>query len=189
MLVGRSDLVARLKRHPLTRAIRPDKGTLAALGATLVHYVLGEAEREVPVWRMIAASPTVIESRARAVVDELKGAGIGWEIGDGSSAVGGGSLPGETLPTRLLMAPPELNPVRLATALRQARPAVVARIERDRLVLDLRTVLREEDAMLASVLRGVVDQMTTDQGASDSGDRAANGSRGPTSANGEPCAS
>src|SRR5215216_1809032 len=64
ILVGTAELIARLKRHPLTRAIRPDKAALAALGATLRHYVLGEAEREVPVWRMIAASPDQIEGRA-----------------------------------------------------------------------------------------------------------------------------
>jgi L-seryl-tRNA(Ser) seleniumtransferase len=153
ILVGRSELIARLKRHPLTRAVRPDKATLAALGATLVHYVTGEAEREVPVWRMIAATRDEIEARARAIIGRVGDAGHGWTTGDGQSAVGGGSLPGETLPTRLLLAPLELNPVALAAALRAARPAVVGRIEHERLVLDLRTVLPEEDETLAAVLR------------------------------------
>jgi L-seryl-tRNA(Ser) seleniumtransferase len=153
ILVGTTELIARLKRHPLTRAIRPDKSTLAALGATLRHYVLGEAEREVPVWRMIAASPGEIERRARAVIDALGEAGAGWGIGDGSSAVGGGSLPGETLPTRLLLAPPSLDPDRFAGKLRTMQPAVIGRIERDRLVLDLRTVLPGEDQTLVTVLR------------------------------------
>jgi L-seryl-tRNA(Ser) seleniumtransferase len=153
IVVGSSALVGKLKRHPLTRAIRPDKATLAALGATLAHYVMGEAERIVPVWRMIGASPAEIESRARRAIEALGDAGSGWEIGDGSSAVGGGSLPGETLPTRVLLAPRRTGAAQLAAALRKQRPAVVGRIERDRLVLDLRTVLPEEDATLIEVLR------------------------------------
>ena len=156
ILVGTKELLARLKRHPLTRAIRPDKATLAALGATLVHYVRGEAEREVPVWRTISASPAEIERRASAVVESLGEAGAGWTMGDGRSAVGGGSLPGETLPTRLLCAPTSLNPVTLGAALRQARPAIVSRIEHDRLVLDLRTVLPEEDQTLTQTLASVL---------------------------------
>jgi L-seryl-tRNA(Ser) seleniumtransferase len=153
ILAGRRDVVARLKRHPLTRALRPDKSTLAALGATLAHYARGEGEREVPVWRMISARAGEIEGRARGLIGTLGDGGAGWEIGDGQSAVGGGSLPGETLPTRLLLAPAALAPDRLAAALRRTVPAVVARIERDRLVLDLRTVLPEEDAALKTALQ------------------------------------
>jgi L-seryl-tRNA(Ser) seleniumtransferase len=156
MLVGKRESIARLKRHPLTRAIRPDKGTLAALGATLFHYARGEAEKTVPVWRMIAATAAEIEARALQVLDALGDARHGWTIGDGSSAVGGGSLPGETLPTRVLLSAPQLQAVSLALALRQSTPAVVTRIERDRVVLDLRTVLPEEDAILSSVLRDAI---------------------------------
>jgi L-seryl-tRNA(Ser) seleniumtransferase len=153
ILVGTAAWIGALKRHPLTRAIRPDKATLAALGATLAHYVVGEAERIVPVWRMIGAGPAEIEGRARRVIDALGDVGCDWEIGDGSSAVGGGSLPGEALPTRVLLAPRHRDAVQLAAALRKQRPAIVGRIERDRLVLDLRTVLPEEDATLIGVLR------------------------------------
>jgi len=163
ILVGRKDLISTLKRHPLTRAIRPDKATLAALGATLVHFGLGEAEREVPVWRMIAARPAEIEERAGAVIRGLGEAGRAWTIGDGQSAVGGGSLPGETLPTRLLMSPPGLDAVKLGARLRSFRPAIVTRMERDRVVLDLRTVLPEEDETLASVLRQAVDGLCTEE--------------------------
>jgi len=156
ILAGRKEVIARLKRHPLTRALRPDKSTLAALGATLVQYARGDGERDVPVWRMISARPDDIERRARALIGQLGVGGTGWEIGDGQSAVGGGSLPGETLPTRLLLAPLSLDPDRLAAALRHVTPAVVARIERDRLVLDLRTVLPEEDAALLAALQAVL---------------------------------
>jgi L-seryl-tRNA(Ser) seleniumtransferase len=152
ILVGRAAIVDRLKKHPLTRALRPDKATLAALGATLRHYVRGEAEQRVPVWQMIAASPEEIEVRARAAIGALGAAGAGWTIVDGRSAVGGGSLPGETLPTRLLAATESLNAETLAGALRRAIPAVVGRIERGRLVFDLRTVLPEEDSLFAETL-------------------------------------
>ena len=156
IVVGKRELVERLKKHPLTRALRPDKATLAALGATLRHYVRGEAERRVPVWRMIAATPAEIEARARTVADALGAWRDGWSIEDGRSAVGGGSLPGESLPTRLLAAPAALNPDALARDLRRARPAVVARIERGRVVLDLRTVVSEEDALLWQTLADCV---------------------------------
>jgi L-seryl-tRNA(Ser) seleniumtransferase len=87
------------------------------------------------------------------VIESLDELGEGWTTGDGRSAVGGGSLPGETLPTRLLVAPPGLNPEVFSAVLRRGRPAVVARIEHDRLVLDLRTVLPEEDSTLVTVLQ------------------------------------
>ena len=152
IIVGRADLVARLKQHPLTRAIRPDKVTLAGLGATLAHYLAAEPEREVPVWRMIATPVEQIEARARALIATLGPAGDGFTIEDGRSAVGGGSLPGETLPTRLLAASASLDAEASAAALRRARPPVVARIERDRLVFDLRTGVPEEDVALAQAL-------------------------------------
>ena len=166
IVVGRAECVARLKKHPLTRAIRPDKATLAALGATLAAYVRGEAEREVPVWRMIATRPDELEARARSIVAQLGDAGAGFTIEDGRSAVGGGSLPGETLPTRLLAAPRELNAQAAAARLRRGSPPVVARIERERLVLDLRTVLPEEDELLvAALLAGIRGRESGDGGA------------------------
>jgi L-seryl-tRNA(Ser) seleniumtransferase len=153
ILVGRTEVVNRLKRHPLTRAVRPDKSTLAALGATLQHYVRGQAEREIPVWRMIAATVSEIDVRCFSILAALGDVGDGWSIIDGRSAIGGGSLPGETLPTRLLAAPATRAASAMAMALRQLQPAIVGRIEHDRLVLDLRTVLPEEDATLTGLLR------------------------------------
>ena len=94
IVVGRSDEIAGLRRLPLMRAIRPDKLTLAALAATLVHYVRGEAEREVPVWRMIATPPDVLKDRAAGLASHL-----GASLVETRSAVGGGSLPGQTQPS------------------------------------------------------------------------------------------
>ena len=163
ILVGRAEVVGRLRRHPLTRAVRPDKSTLAALGATLLHYVRDEAEREVPVWRMISATPDVLDARCRAILDALGDLVAGWTIEDDRSAIGGGSLPGETLPTRLLAAPTTLSAETLAARLRTMRPAVVGRIEHDRLMLDPRTVQPSEDDTLTAVMRQVVARMRSSE--------------------------
>jgi L-seryl-tRNA(Ser) seleniumtransferase len=144
IIVGQARYVDPLKRHPLARALRADKLCLVGLQATLLHYLKDEATAEVPVWRMIATPLAEIERRARRWQGNLRRAGIQAELVDGCSTVGGGSLPGETLPTKLV-ALPVAHPDRLAAALRAADPPVVARIEEDRLVLDPRTVLPEEE--------------------------------------------
>jgi L-seryl-tRNA(Ser) seleniumtransferase len=156
LIVGRREPIGRLKRHPLVRAIRPDKLTLAALGATLGHYLREEAPRAVPVWRMISALPEQIGARATCLVERLAAAGQPAEVVDGASAIGGGSLPGETLPTRLLSLRSSDSAARLAARLRGAVPPVVARVERDAVLLDLRTILPEEDELLLEALLQVV---------------------------------
>ncbi|HEY8491968.1 MAG TPA: L-seryl-tRNA(Sec) selenium transferase [Dehalococcoidia bacterium] len=151
IVAGRADLVARLRQHPLARALRMDKAGIAALAATLHHYLKGEALEKVPVWRMIAAPLDGLDRRARRWA---RAVGRPARVVDGRSMVGGGSLPEESLPTRLLaLAGPGLDPERLARRLRTGRPAVVARIERDALLLDPRTVLPEQDRDLLDALR------------------------------------
>jgi L-seryl-tRNA(Ser) seleniumtransferase len=152
MILGRQKLVEQLKRHPLARALRVDKTTLASLEATLSHYLRGEAEREVPVWQMMAMSLEEITERARSWAGELARQGIAAEVVDGESTVGGGSLPGETLPTRLL-ALRVPSPDSLAARLRAGNPPVMARIEAERLLLDPRTVLPDQDEGLLTALR------------------------------------
>jgi len=151
IILGRADLIAQLRRFPLTRALRVDKTTLAGLQATLLHYIKGEATREVPVWRMIAAPLEALAARAEAWAGRLADAGLQPEVIDGRSAVGGGSLPGETLPTRLV-ALREPSPEQLVTSLRRANPPVIARVEDGRLVLDPRTVQPEEEETLLEVV-------------------------------------
>jgi len=154
IIAGRTDLVARLRKHPLARAVRADKLCLAALGATLVHYLRGEAEREVPVWRMIAMPLAEIEARAQAWVTAL-GAGA---VIDGQSTVGGGSLPGEMLPTRLVALPVK-SPNAFAAALRVRAPTapVIARVAGGQVLLDPRTVLEEEEAALLAGVRSALE--------------------------------
>lgn len=149
VIVGRAELVAKIKRHPLARAIRADKLTLAALSATLLHYLQDEATREVPVWRMIAMPLAEIERRAEAWRAAL---GRGHVIA-AESTVGGGSLPGETLPTRVL-ALEARAPNALAARLRAGPRPIIARVAEGRLLLDPRTVAMEEDEALVEGVRG-----------------------------------
>jgi L-seryl-tRNA(Ser) seleniumtransferase len=150
IIAGRAARIDPIKRHPLMRALRASKMTYAALEATLEEYAAGRAEQTVPVARMIALSVDEIGRRADALSAAISSAGLGAETIDGVSTIGGGSAPGSELPTRLvaLSAPAD----RLESALRTQQPPVVARIERDRVVLDLRTVPPEQDQLLASLV-------------------------------------
>jgi L-seryl-tRNA(Ser) seleniumtransferase len=140
IIVGQAQYVEPLKKHPLARALRLDKLDLAALSATLVHYLKGEATQKIPVWRMISLPLSEIEQQAQMFAQQLRAAGFTAEVIDGQSTVGGGSLPGETLPTKLVALTVN-NPDDLLARLRRGDPPVVARIENNRVVLDLRTVL------------------------------------------------
>jgi L-seryl-tRNA(Ser) seleniumtransferase len=151
LIVGDKALIAALREQPLTRAIRPDKLTLAALQATLLAYLRGTALQEIPVWQMIAAPAVQLESRARGWADTLSRSGLRVELRPGHSAVGGGSLPGQTLPTTLL-AILTSHPDRLAAQLRHGEPPVVARIEDDMVLCDPRTVLPGQDEPLLRAL-------------------------------------
>lgn len=153
IIVGRADLVAKLKKHPLARAIRADKLCLAGLSATLLHYLKDEAAQEVPVWRMIAMPTEQIRERAQNWVEVI---GHG-EVINGESTVGGGSLPGETLPT-FTLALRVRSPNRFIARLRESHPAIIARLEDDRVVLDPRTVLPEQDGALLDGLRRVYEK-------------------------------
>ncbi len=155
LIVGRADLVERLRRHPLTRALRVDKATLAALQATLLHYVRGEALREIPVWRMISAPLDALERRASALSAALAEHGMAVRIASAQSAVGGGSLPGETMPS-VGLAIKVSAPNAVSARLRAGRPPVVARVAEGELLCDLRTVQPEEDATLLAALTAAV---------------------------------
>ncbi len=152
IIVGRKACVDQLKTHPLARALRADKLCLAGLSATLTHYLKGEAPQHIPVWQMMAMPLTDIERRARKWVRQWKQAGIQALVMEGQSAVGGGSLPGQTLPTCLVAIASD-SPDALAARLRQGAPPVVARIEAERLVLDPRTVRPHEDRLLLAAVR------------------------------------
>jgi L-seryl-tRNA(Ser) seleniumtransferase len=148
MIVGDQDLVARLRRNPLFRALRLDKLITQALETTLRHLVF-ERWDEVPALRMIRMTADEIRERAERVRDRIAGA----ELIEGQSVAGGGSTPEQSLPTWLLAL--RGDAVAAERKLRDATPPVIARIENDRLVVDLRTVLPEEEAELVAALRAL----------------------------------
>ena len=151
IIVGRKDLVDKLRKHPIARAVRADKLALAGLSATLMHYLKGEAEKKVPIWQMISMDMNTIEERAQHWKRTLKKA----EIIDGESAVGGGSLPGECLPTRLV-ALDVPNPDHFLTRLRHSRPPIIARVEDGRVLIDPRTVLPQQEGALLVELQNAL---------------------------------
>jgi L-seryl-tRNA(Ser) seleniumtransferase len=153
IIAGTEAAIARIKSHPLMRALRVDKLTYAALEATLEEYAAGRAGATVPVVRMIAMAAAEIEARAAALARQLTAQGLQADVVAGVSTIGGGSAPGSQLPTRLVrLAHRELNAVQLEQRLRALTPPVIARIENDAVVLDLRTVAPDEDEALASAL-------------------------------------
>jgi len=163
IVVGRSAYLDRLRAHPLMRALRLDKVTIALLSATLLHYIRGEEEREAPVWRMIAARPAELETRARGWLARLPAdaaSGVLVSVEAVRSTVGGGSLPGETQPSFALTMRATRRPAAWASAtaaaLRRRDLPVVARVEGDRVILDARTVLPEQDDDLLAALCEVI---------------------------------
>jgi len=156
IVLGKADLIGKLKKHPLARALRADKNSLAALSATLQHYLKDEAEHEIPIWRMLAATPRQLKARAESWGREL---GQGKVI-SAQSTVGGGSLPGETLPTWVL-ALEVASPNRMLEKLRRQQPPVIARTENDRILLDPRTVLPEQDGALLVNLTNLLGHFGT----------------------------
>jgi L-seryl-tRNA(Ser) seleniumtransferase len=151
--VGRAERIAALRSHPLMRALRPDKLTLAALLATLEAYRDGRAEAELPVWRMIASSTRALEHRAHAIASRLRAAGLASDVVETTSTVGGGSLPDETQPSRaVVLGPSSGTASSVASRLRAARPAVIGRVQGDRVALDVRAILPEDDELLANTV-------------------------------------
>jgi L-seryl-tRNA(Ser) seleniumtransferase len=156
ILIGKRELIQKIKRHPLARAVRPDKVTLAGLSATLLHYLRGDAEQQIPIWRMIAAAPNHLQQRA-----------LGWQsfLGVGSvvpslSTIGGGSLPQETLPG-FVLALSVPKPDQFLAHLRQQPIPIIARIEANQLLFDPRTVLPEQDSIFLETIRNVYAHQIT----------------------------
>ena len=152
IIVGKAELIARLRHHPLTRALRVDKTTIAGVQANLLHYLRGEAHSKIPIWQMISMTQEEIAGRARSLLRALGPAAALCELLPGHSMVGGGSLPEESLPTMLIGLPGQ-DATSQAHALRTGRPSVVARIQDERVLLDLRTVLPRQERALVGRLR------------------------------------
>ena len=147
IIVGKKDLLDRIKKHPLARAVRADKLCLAALSATLLHYLKDEATREIPIWRMVSATAEQVRGRAEAWRKSL---GQG-EVVASESTVGGGSLPEESMPTFVLSLSVK-SPDKFLKRLRESNPPIIARTENDNVLFDPRTVLEEQEQSLLSAL-------------------------------------
>ncbi len=157
IIVGRRSLLERIERHPLMRALRSDKLTLAALEATLQQHLVGAAERDIPVIRMIATPLESLQARADTWAQTLTQLGMSASVETGESTIGGGSLPGETLPTILcVVAENERAPnvAMMAERLRRSTPPTLGRVLRRRLLLDPRTVRPDQDALLMGAIAG-----------------------------------
>lgn len=153
VIAGRAELIEKIERHPLMRALRVDKMTLAALQATLEAYLQGEAH-ELPLWQMALASSEELEARARALAARLDGHGsLKAEATASEALTGGGSLPGAAVSSwAVWVTHPEKSPDELARSLRYSGTPVVARVEEDRLIFDLRTVAPNQDHLLVEAL-------------------------------------
>jgi L-seryl-tRNA(Ser) seleniumtransferase len=154
IIIGKANYIEKLKKHPLARAVRADKLCLAALSATLLHYLKDEATQEVPIWRMISMSTDIIWQRANHWTDSL---GFGVVI-ESRSTVGGGSLPGETLPTYVL-ALSVRSPNRIIEVLRTNQPTVIARLDMDKVIFDPRTVMPEQENDLLAAIRSALNKL------------------------------
>jgi len=155
IILGRTTLIERLRQHPMARALRVDKLTLAALEATLQAYTRGRGVDDIPVWRMIAAAPATLKARATEWQAWLANHQIDAVLWPGESAVGGGTLPGETLPTWLL-AVPVTQADALAARLRRTPLPIVCRIQKDHLLFDPRTVPPAHDTALLEAIRQAI---------------------------------
>jgi L-seryl-tRNA(Ser) seleniumtransferase len=156
IIVGRRDPLAMIRRHPLMRALRVDKITYAALEATLLSWLSGRAEREIPVVRMIGQTLEQIALRAERVstaVGEIPG--LRLTLADGASTIGGGTAPGSMLPTRLILLESDHTSAdQLQERLRRREPPIITRVQDDRVAIDLRTVGEgDEERELADAIR------------------------------------
>jgi L-seryl-tRNA(Ser) seleniumtransferase len=152
IIIGEKQYIDKLKRHPLARALRIDKTRMAGLAVTLMHYLKEEAVTKIPIWRMIVSPLKDIEKRAA-----LWAKACGAKVIDGETMVGGGSLPGGSLPTKLV-AISSKKASEIARELRLQTIPVIGRIEKDRLLLDPRTVLPEEDEIVTKALASLLNK-------------------------------
>jgi L-seryl-tRNA(Ser) seleniumtransferase len=153
IILGKAELMARIKRHPVARAVRADKTCLAGITATLIHYLKDEAVHEIPVWKMISMPLEEARARAQSWMHEL---GTGAVIKN-EAMVGGGSLPGETMPSFVLEIRVK-SPDQFLKKLREQNPPIIARIENDKILFDPRTILLEQDSLFLSVLRRLLPE-------------------------------
>ena len=146
IICGRADLVERIERHPLARAVRADKTTLAGIVTTLRHYIAGDDATSIPIWKMLRTPVAELRNRAETISE-----GLGVSILDSISSIGGGSLPGETLPS-VAISLLATNADDVARRLRMGTPRVFPIIRDGRVLIDMRTVMPHQDVGLGQAI-------------------------------------
>jgi L-seryl-tRNA(Ser) seleniumtransferase len=159
IIAGDAEVLQKIRKNPLFRALRVDKLTTAALEATLLAYVRNCEATEIPVIQMISLSTAVIESRARSILKQVRGVQptLEFDLIDGTSMIGGGSTPSHALPSKLIsIRSQESSAGQIEDSLRENSPPILARVENENVLLDLRTVLSEQDANLVDALKALL---------------------------------
>ena len=151
IIVGDRAIVDHLAKHPLARAFRIDKLSLAGLAATLLHYLQDEHIDKIPVWKMISAADTAIKARAQRWANLI---GAQATVEPAHSTIGGGSMPDQVLPTWIVAIRPHLTtPQKLANQLRTTDPPIIVRVIDHKVALDPRTVLPVDEETLIQAVR------------------------------------
>ena len=155
IIIGKKHFIDQIDKHPIARAVRLDKLSMAALNATLLHYVKDEVNEKIPVWKMISTPLAEIQSRACNWIDSL---GENVDIEEGFSTIGGGSMPGQLINTTLVAIPGKKfgGAEKLAYELRKSCPPILGRIEKEKIILDPRTVLPEQDRILIESIKTIL---------------------------------
>jgi L-seryl-tRNA(Ser) seleniumtransferase len=159
IILGKRKYIDVLKKHPLHRALRLDKMFIAGLEGVLFSYLKGEATKKIPVWQMISIPLDVLKRRAENIKEELEKSEISIAIIESQSTVGGGSLPGETLPTIVIsvasVSSVDRSADQQAKLFREQCPPIIGRIEDEKFVLDLRTIFPYQDKTLISSIKNI----------------------------------
>jgi L-seryl-tRNA(Ser) seleniumtransferase len=168
IILGKKKYVDLLRKHPMHRALRLDKIFIAGLESVLLSYLKGEATKKIPAWQMISAPLDVIRKRAENIKKELEKSGISIAINESESTVGGGSLPGETLPTIAISVQSfgtspqdksvpsvDLSVGEQAKLFREQSPPMIGRIQDEKFVLDLRTVFPHQDELIINAIKNI----------------------------------
>jgi len=156
VLIGKHEPLDRIRKNPLFRALRVDKLTIAALEATMALYLRGQAQA-IPALRMIQLPKEAIAPRAARLAEQIAARpGFSARVQEGESVIGGGSTPGKSLPTALVaVTHTQQSAQDLEALLRRNSPPIIARVERDELLLDLRTVFEDQDAVVAQAFERI----------------------------------
>ena len=156
IIIGKKHFIDQISKHPIARAVRLDKLSMAALNTTLLHYVKDEVNEKIPVWKMISTPLAEIQSRACNWMDSL---GENVDIEEGFSTIGGGSMPGQLISTTLVTIPGKNfgGAEKLAYGLRKSCPPILGRIENEKIILDPRTVLPEQDRILIESIKTILN--------------------------------